>query len=300
MKTPRPPTRPRVVRDAATASIPVPPPAARSVAALVPLDPGFYAFQLAGDAGRSEATPGFALPSLQISAAPNGGGALEIADTAGRARTWLGGGHRVLFVAVAAPGGVALVTAYLDRDPAAPPLQLEISRVDSPAVSGRVITFGSAVPEAVPQSPAPLGLDVVAHIRGRGSVVFADAPWVGRVEPGLWIEAVMIVPRDPSTAAAIEYKGLSASGAETPWLASGSLCGAPGSGVPLIGFAVRQKAAADGARYDCEYSGYFASGTTAGPARNGAPCRSALGDDPLEGLQLRIAPRPPAAEAPAL
>ena len=100
----------------------------------------------------------------------------------------------------------------------------------------------------------------------------------------------MVFPRD--RAAAIEYKGLTASGAETPWIGGGSLCGSRGQGTPLIGFAVRQKAVPGGVPVDCEYTGYFQSGATAGPARNGAPCRSAIDNDPLEGLQLRITPRP--------
>jgi hypothetical protein len=34
--------------------------------------------------------------------------------------------------------------------------------------------------------------------------------------------------------------------------------------------------------------GYFQSGKTAGPFRNGAPCRSSLPNDPLEGFRLQI------------
>ena len=101
----------------------------------------------------------------------------------------------------------------------------------------------------------------------------------------------MILARSQSAAAAIEYKGLTASGAETPWTGSGELCGSRGRSIPLIGFAVRQKAVA-GALVDCEYTGYFHSGAIAGPVRNGAPCRSAIESDPLEGMQLRITPRP--------
>jgi hypothetical protein len=61
---------------------------------------------------------------------------------------------------------------------------------------------------------------------------------------------------------------------------------------------VRQKAVAGGALFDCEYTGYFQSGATSRPTRNGAPCRSAVDNDPLEGMQLRISRRP-ARPAPA-
>jgi hypothetical protein len=66
--------------------------------------------------------------------------------------------------------------------------------------------------------------------------------------------------------------------------------------VPLVGFAVRLRPSAETALYDCEYSGYFQSGTVVGPLRNGAPCRSSVANDPLEGMQIRFVRR---AKAPA-
>ena len=143
------------------------------------------------------------------------------------------------------------------------------------------------------RSPDGAGLEVVAHIRSRGDVRFVDAPWAGRLGPGLWIEGFTVLPHKGLAAGAIEYKGLTASGTETPWTDGGDFCGTRGRGLPLIGFAVRQKSAPGSAPLDCEYSGYFQSGAIAGPTRNGAPCRSATDNDPLEGLQLRITPRPP-------
>ena len=145
---------------------------------------------------------------------------------------------------------------------------------------------------AAERSSGGAGLEIVAHIRSRGDVRFLDAPWVGRLGPGLWIEGFTVLQLRGLAAAAIEYKGLTASGTETPWIGGGNFCGTRGSGIPLIGFAVRQKSVPGGAPLDCEYTGYFQSGATAGPTRNGAPCRSAIDHDALEGLQLRITPRP--------
>jgi hypothetical protein len=173
------------------------------------------------------------------------------------------------------------------------PLELDIRRVGPPApaaIATSVMTLTMGGPVASEQSPQPDGLDIVAHIRDRGDVRFQGTPWVGRLGPGLWIEGFMILARGPADAA-IEYKGLTASGAETPWTSGGGLCGSRGRNTPLIGFAVRQKAVPGGALVDCEYTGYFQSGAVAGPARNGAPCRSAIENDPLEGIQLRITPR---------
>jgi hypothetical protein len=61
--------------------------------------------------------------------------------------------------------------------------------------------------------------------------------------------------------------------------------------VPLVGFAVRLKPSSATVGYECEYSGYFQSGVTVGPLRNGAPCRSTVANDPLEGIQVRLLKR---------
>ncbi len=271
----------------------------RCVARLVPLDPGFYAVSLVAPTAGQGPTAGLALPAVQLCQPPHGDRTIEITDGFGRAGSWLGGRHRMLFVSVPGGGGAALLTAYL----ADAPLELEIRRIGAvggaapaPPLGGK-LRLTLAAPGAAPQSPQPVGLEIIAHVRGRGDLRFVDTP-IGRLGRGLWIEALTIVPRDRSAAAAIEYKGLTAGGAETPWTGCGASCGTQGRGLPLIGLAVRQKAAAAEALFDCEYTGYFQSGATAGPSRNGAPCRSAVDGDPLEGLELRITRRP-APTAPA-
>ena len=134
-------------------------------------------------------------------------------------------------------------------------------------------------------------LQVAAHIRSRGDMVFTDSPWAGRVAPGLWIESFSIKPLHRFMANEIEYKSLTGSGFETPWLSDDQMCGTRGMSVPLVGFAVRLKPSPQALRYDCEYSAYFKSGLTVGPMRNGAPCRSTVANDPLEGIQVRITRR---------
>jgi hypothetical protein len=268
---------------------------AADVARLVRLEPGFYAFTLAGARRRREPIVGLPVPAVHVCDAELDGG-FEITDEGGRAGSWLGGGSAMLFVN-SRGGGQALVTAYLSREPETAPVELEIRRLDA-AGDG-----GIAAPEAgAPVMTLRLGaaeesgsvrLDVVAHIRAHGDVRFSGTGVIGRLGPGLWIEAFTIGSPEPAAAAAIEYKGLSASGSETPWLACGSTCGETGAGVPLLGFAVRQKAAATGSpRFDCEYTGYFQSGAAVGPLRNGAPCLSPRDNDPLEGMALSVTPRP--------
>jgi hypothetical protein len=289
------------------------PAAPQCVARLVPLDPGLYAFSLASETASREPVTGLVLPAVQLCAAPRQNGTVAITDSFGRAGSWLGGRRKVLFVKAPAGGGAALITGYFARDPDNNPLELDIRRIAQPGSA----TIAAERAERQPSGREPLpplapvtrlrmgglgaaerssdgaGVEVVAHIRGRGDVRFLDAPWVGRLGPGLWIEGFTILPNRGLAAAAIEYKGLNASGTETPWIGSGDFCGTRGGGIPLIGFAVRQKTAPGGARLDCEYTGFFQSGAIAGPTRNGAPCRSAIDHDALEGLQLRITKRPP-------
>jgi hypothetical protein len=297
-------TRSRVRQPASAAAADPAAPAAGSlapgpVARLVPLDPGVYAFSLATDSGWRDAVVGLALPAVEVCAPPDCNDAIAITDMFGGAGSWLGGRRRMLFVEAPAAGAAALVTAYPARDPDAAPLAVEIRRVADSA----------AWESAAPAPPLPpvmtllladrptllpgqlVSLHIIAHIRGRGDVRFIDVAWAGRLGTGHWLEAFTLTSRNPVVAAAIEYKGLSTGGSESPWLPCGAMCGTRGRASPLVGFAIRQKAGAGGARFDCDYSGYFQSGETAGPARNGAPCRSPHDHDPLEGMQVRITPR---------
>jgi GT2 family glycosyltransferase len=184
--------------------------------------------------------------------------------------------------------------------PAAPPRAEP--RAQKASARGAAGKPAAAVDAAAPDQPLPL--QIGAHIRTRGDMSFADLPWAGRVGPGLWIESFSVRPLQKFTAQEIEYKGLTGSGFETPWLSDDKMCGTRGMAVPLVGFAVRLKPSPAAAYYDCEYSGYFQSGLTVGPLKNGAPCRSTVANDPLEGIQVRIVRRqlaapPPVLQAPA-
>ena len=275
------------------------PPSPNVVARLVNLDPGLFALSVTGAAAWRTGVSGFALPAVHIRAfhaAP--AGAVEITTASGKPGAGLGGHADTLFVRSPAGGAAALVTAYLGGDPSGPSLALAIRRLDGPPRSSGIAAAELPVVMvllAKPKIPArpqkEVGLEILLHIRGRGDVYFFEPGWAGRVGAGSWVEAFAILPQHALAASAIEYKGLSASGVETAWLPSGSRCGTSGRSTPLLGFAVRQKAGVAGARFDCEYSGYFQSGTISGPARNGAPCLSAVVNDPLEGLQLRIVDR---------
>ena len=262
-----------------------------AIARLVKLEPGLFAFSITGGVPSHGVATGLALPAVHVCPFHSGqDSAVEVTTATGKPGAWLGGPADTLFVRSPTGGGAALVTAYLGRDPSGPPLALAIRRLDAP-VELPVTTLALATPAIPTRSQEEVGLEILLHIRGRGDVYFFEPGWAGRVGAGSWVEAFAILPRDALAASAIEYKGLSATGVETAWLPSGSRCGTSGRSTPLVGFAVRQKAGVAGARFDCEYSGYFQSGTVSEPARNGAPCLSTAADDPLEGLQLRIVDR---------
>ena len=261
-----------------------------AVARLVNLDSGLFTFSITGVAPSRGAIMGLALPAVHVSPLyPGRDGAVEITTASGKPGAWLDERASTLFVRSPPGGMIALVTAYVGRDPSGPPLALAIRRLDAPAEPP--VTMVSIDLPTVAARRREIGLEIVLHIRGRGDVYFFDSEWAGRLGSGLSVEAFTILPRQSQAAAALEYKGLTARGIETPWLPSGSACGTSGRNIPLLGFAVRQKAGTTGARFDCEYSGHFQSGTTSGPFRNGAPCLSPVANDPLEGLRLRIVDR---------
>jgi hypothetical protein len=208
---------------------------------------------------------------------------------------WLFAPGDLLVMKIHASGATLILTSV--RTPGGDILDIKVDRLDT-----RGNTVGAAsmvqprtpveIPAAQPRSDTlPLPVQIGAHIRTRGDMRFADVPWAGRVAPGLWIESFSVQPLELFGAQDIEYKGLTGGGFETAWLSDAKMCGTKGMATPLVGFAVRLKPNPAAAAYDCEYSGYFQSGATVGPLRNGAPCRSTVANDPLEGIQIRLVKR---------
>jgi hypothetical protein len=268
-------------------------------ARLLPLHAGFYAFSLLSPArGGGPSTPSSGATAVEICAAP-GSAALQIANLSGGDDPWLTTAQH-LFVAVPPGGGRVLLTGYPARTAQVEPIEIEIRRLDrnragdAPTTpfdcEALVLGLGSGgMAEAAGRSP----LAATAVHRGAGEVRFLDAEWIGRLGRGLWIESFSLNPRGQLSATPIEYKALTADGEETAWIGSAAACGTGRGTTPLIGFSVRQVPGSGPPVFDCEYSGYFQSGTISGPTRNGAPCLSPVPNDPLEGLQLRMVPRQP-------
>jgi hypothetical protein len=294
-------------------------PALSASVQVLPLPTGLYLFSVtAADRTPANASEQLALPAVNIGLGP-GVKSDDVDFVAGPSThgAWLFTPGDLLIAKVKGPGATLILTSV--RGPGGEVLSIKVERLDTrvdvlaqtraaPVLAtdrglapshepARQLSSVKAVDSAdnvvvgaVPIEPS-VPIQIEAHIRAAGDMTFSDAPWAGRVAPGLWIESFSVRPLERFCASDIEYKGLTGSGFETPWLSDDKVCGTKGMSVPLVGFAVRLKASAATAIYDCEYSGYFQSGATVGPQRNGAPCRSSVANDPLEGIQVRIVKR---------
>ena len=261
---------------------------------VLPLPAGLYLFSVTSADPIVKRSDGqLQLPALHVGLGP-GVRAEQVEFIAGPSTNgaWLFA-HDDLLVTKVHGSGATLVLNSI-RGAGGEVLSIKVERLDTRADVLASMMAGPAGAAAKPAARGPTALGdalpvhIAAHIRSRGDMTFTDTPWAGRVAPGLWIESFSIRPLERFGADDIEYKGLTGSGFETPWLSDDEMCGTKGMAVPLVGFAVRLKPGAQSANYDCEYSGYFKSGVTVGPLRNGAPCRSTVANDPLEGLQIRI------------
>ena len=274
---------------------------------VLPLPLGLYFFSVSAAAPGSRASFGnLMLPAIHIGSGP-GVPEDHVEFVAGPATngTWLFAPGDMVVVRVTGAEATLVLTSI--RSPGGEALSIKIERLDSrvdeakiPDTTPRAAPAATTSTRRLSSDGLGLPLQISAHIRARGDRKFTDAAWAGRIGPGLWIESFSVKPLDGIGADEIEYKALTSSGFETPWMSDDQMCGTQGMAVPLVGFAVRLKAGPRTTAYECEYSGYFGSGITAGPCRNGAPCRSTVANDPLEGFQIRITKSGAAGRTPAV
>ncbi len=276
---------------------------------VLPLPAGMYLFSVKSNGvGSGNGGGSLALPAMHVGLGP-GADSEQVEFMAGSSShgAWLFAATDLLVARINGGGATLILTSVLSASGEA--LSIVVERLNGRAEAVAAVktdTGATTVTEQVksvfgtPDSDRPLAVRIGAHIRSRGDMSFADVPWAGRVAPGLWIEAFSVRPLEKFGAGDLEYKGLTGSGHETPWLSDDKPCGTQGMAVPLVGFALRFKPNPGAAVYDCEYSGYFQSGATVGPLRNGAPCRSTVANDPLEGIQIRLVKRAAATPKPAV
>jgi hypothetical protein len=263
---------------------------------------GLYLFSVRGGAAPTQ-VGGLLLPAMQVGAGPgmpeNG---VEIMPGPGMSGSWLCNPGDRLVAKVTNAAAPVLLTSIRTADMT--PLLIAVENLDarkddSAGTRPTAQAIAPAVQPQLPEAPPALApetpdipLQIVAHVQNRGDVPFINASWAGFAGQRLAIEGFSLSPLRKIAASEVEYKALSATRSETPWVNGGALCGTRGKGLPLVGFCIRVKPQADGKRYDCEYSGTFASGKVVGPVRNGAPCWSTAPGDFLEALQVKIVERP--------
>jgi glycosyltransferase involved in cell wall biosynthesis len=290
---------------------------------VLPLPPGLYLFSVTNATATSQGRHGqLSLPAMHVGLGP-GVRPEQVEFMAGPSThgAWLFSPRDLLVTRVNSEGAILMVTSV--RAPGGEVLTTKVERLDTRPATPPALTTSAAPTKLSAVAPAPtdstrpsrarvipahqsetqplaaataevaksLPLQIAAHIRSRGDMSFAEVDWAGRMGQGLWIESFSVRPLEHFTAQDIEYKALTGSGFETSWISEDHMCGTKGMSVPLVGFAVRLKPTLEAAAYDCEYSGYFQSGAIVGPLRNGAPCRSMVANDPLEGVRIRIVKR---------
>jgi hypothetical protein len=251
---------------------------------------GIYAFTVRGV--ETTTTPeGLAVPAVQIGVAPiTPPASVTFLTGPGTSDRWLARNGDVVVVRIDGDEARLLLTSL--RSPDREPVTVDIRRLDGTEVSSRGMPASGeerSQRRASPLVERVLRVEILAHVQKSGDMVFLDG-WAGSPGQQQWIEGFAVRPLEGIAPDLIEYRTLSAGGAESAWASDAVFCGSRGMGSPLIGFAIRLKA--DAARYyECQYSGSFFSGLTVGPVRDGAWCRSAIDGDPLDGVELRLVER---------
>jgi GT2 family glycosyltransferase/glycosyltransferase involved in cell wall biosynthesis len=271
----------------------------------ITIGPGLYLFRVrSGSPTASARTADIALPAVNLTVVPGGStGKVEFMTAPGGNGSWLCQPSDMVVARVTERAATVLLTSL--RAPGGPLLSIEVERLDKhespplpPEAAAEAGDTNPSPPTGELPSPPGLRAELCVHVQRRGDHLFTTPAWAGFRGERIWIESFSINPFELISADQIEYKGLTATGYETPWLSKGAPCGTRGRSMPLLGFAVRLKPLSGGQLYDCEYSGAFLSGLVVGPCRNGAPCVSTQSDDPLEAIQLRIVERLDAVRAP--
>jgi hypothetical protein len=258
-----------------------------STVQILTLPVGLYAFTVQGG-GQPRPAAGLALPALQVAAAPiESEGRLEFLSGPATLDRWLTTSGDVVTVKIS--GGEARLLLTSLRAPESGVLSIDVRQLDAPATA----TATASAPAGSSAATGAAGGDetrviTMVHVPYLGDLSFVEG-WAGRPSENLWIEGFALLVQEPNEPKLLEYQGVTEEGLALPWMSAGEFCGARGTGVPLVEFAVRLHPDAAG-RYVCRYSGQFLSGTIVGPLEGGLACRSDAAGDPLVAIQLELAP----------
>ena len=273
---------------------------------ILPLKKGIYQFSVQSAQPRRVGEDGeIILPAVHVGLGPGiPSDTLQMMTGLRNEGAWLYEQGDTIILKVAHGPAPVLLTSV--RAAGAAPLDIFVERLDGKKPSPSKVPQAASAAPALPSTPAlqlaerpprpdfggrkVLKIDVMTHIQVKGDVTFSNSYWAGAIGEKLAIEAFSVTPLEDIAASDIEYKALTASGVETPWVEGGALCGTRQQNLPLVAFAVRLKGAA-AQLYDCDYRGAFRSGKIVGSVTNGAPCQSASASDFLEGIQLSLVER---------
>jgi hypothetical protein len=283
------------VSNAGQPSLPEMPSVAVTTVRMLRVDEGLHALRIGEIAGNPDEIAGMVLPVAQVSApfAEDGNG-VEIIASFPRKGPWLDRAGGTVILRSPTGGGLVIVTVYGGSEQQAGELALDLQRLDGPrsevAEGGQTAAqpTAAAAPRSAEARDVPT--EILLHIERAGDRLFPGRGWVGALGRRMRIEAFSIRPLERLVPADIEMKGFLPNGGETPWIPGGVLCGTRGRGLPLIGFAVRvvpQRAE----QFEVSYQGSFFAGGISPVHQNGAPCRAATADDPLEAINVRLAER---------
>lgn len=272
----------------------LPEPAALAVTGvrLLPLDEGLYVIRLGELPGPGGEVAGLLLPAAQVSTPPGeDDGTVEVIAAFPGQGAWLARDGGTVILRSPPGGGCAIVTAYGIPGAAAVELSLDLQRLDEPVTGlGPPPDMRVAAPPVAAAGGRELPTEILLHIERTGDRLFPGAGWVGALGRRMRVEAFSIRPLEGLAPTEIEMKGLLPNGGETAWVSGGALCGTRGRGLALVGFALRV-APHRADRYDVLYQGSFFAGGISAARRNGDPCRSAVADDPLEAINVRLVER---------
>src|SRR5229473_5764335 len=276
-------------------SVPEPPSVAVTTVRMLRVEEGLYALRIGAIAGTLDEIAGMVVPVAQVSApfAEDGNG-VEIVASFPRRGPWLDQAGGTVILRSPTGGGLVIVTVYGGSEQATSELSLDLQRLDGPrdgvAEVGRTVAQPAAGPAPTATEARDVPTEILLHIERAGDRLFPGRGWVGALGRRMRIEAFSIRPLERLVPADIEMKGFLPNGGETPWIPGGVLCGTRGRGLPLLGFAVRV-AAQRAERFEVAYQGSFFAGGISQVHQNGAPCRAATADDPLEAINVRLIER---------
>jgi len=253
-------------------------------------EPGIYTLHIApSDRPRREIS-GMTVPATHVGAPSGDGSGVELVASYPQRGPWFGPDGGTAVINVPPGGGHIVVTNYAEPGGEAALPATDLRRLDRPDAAAFTASAGPGSSAQASGAGREVPTEILLHIERAGDRVFPGRGWVGALGRKLRIEGFSIRPLERLSPGDVEFKGFEPNGQETPWVTAGTLCGTRGRGLPLTGFAVRV-APQLRERFEAVYEGSFFNAGIVGPIRDGEPCRSNSGNDPLEAVNVRLIER---------